>query len=225
MRLDHPLDDVLRDRSHVRVLRVLNALPTELGESTREVARRAGVSHPTASKVLGSLVTQGIVSVDRTLFADIYRLNRQHEIVRPLARLFDWERHLFDEVLDLLGREIRRHAPYVIEAYLFGSAARREMEPGSDVDVAVVCPRHATETVEADLEPLRVLIRDRFGARLSLLIGSDPVSTRGTARRGAWRHVASEGVPLIPKELRDRDGKSKGSPSEQKRRSGLSRQG
>jgi len=56
MRLDRPLDDLFERGSHVRVLRALHELPDGFRTSARELARRASVSHPTASRVLAALL-------------------------------------------------------------------------------------------------------------------------------------------------------------------------
>src|SRR5712691_9343580 len=106
MRFDDPLDDIFQNRSHVRVLRALVALPEGIDASTREIARRAGVSHPTASTVLENLGRQGLVNVRRRVWADEYELNHEHEVVRRLESLFGWERRLLDALVRFLAREI-----------------------------------------------------------------------------------------------------------------------
>src|SRR5438128_10952511 len=78
MRLREPLDDTFATGSHVRVLRVLDALPRIAAVSGREVARRAGVSQPTARDVLTSLERQGLVRVERSLRRHGDRLNEDH---------------------------------------------------------------------------------------------------------------------------------------------------
>ena len=88
MRLRSPLNDLFRSRSHVRVLRALDEMPTGLPASTREIARRAGVSHPTAAAVLSSLAEQGIVTLQRLARADLFELNQSHVLVEQLHALY-----------------------------------------------------------------------------------------------------------------------------------------
>src|SRR5690349_11486541 len=122
MRLANPLDDLLEGRSFIRILRALDGLPSGLHASVREIARRAGVSHPTASAVLERLQSQGVVRVRRSLVAHEFRLNDGHVVADHVRQLFRWERGVPDELTSFLAREIRTRAPWVRAAYLFGSA-------------------------------------------------------------------------------------------------------
>jgi DNA-binding transcriptional ArsR family regulator len=131
MHLTYPLDDVFASRSHVRILRALDELPDGISVSARELARRSGLSHPTASKVLESLGRQGMVVARRAPRADAFELNRRHKLVEKLRPFFEWEQQLFGEFMAFLGRQIER-TPSISAAYLFGSVVRGEMTPGSD---------------------------------------------------------------------------------------------
>src|SRR3546814_87126 len=59
--------------------------------SGRELARRAGVTHPTALKALSLLVNIGLVTADRGLAGDAYDLNRNHLLAIHVASLFEAE--------------------------------------------------------------------------------------------------------------------------------------
>lgn len=200
MRLENALDDLFQNRSHVRVLRALNELPQGLPASAREVARRAGVSHPTASKALTSLSVQGIVLRTRLLRADAFELSRRHTAAQQLVTLFAWERGLRRELISLLRRELSRHKDYVNEAFLFGSAIIGDMGPGSDIDVAVVCRPGASDEVTEMTDRLAAAVRERFGNRMSVLIGTAEVGElRKPGRKGyrLWRKLTTDGIPII----------------------------
>jgi len=200
MRFSHPLDDVFQGRSHVKVLRALDSLPEGLEVSTREVARRAGVSHPTASGVLEALRRQGVVHVRRTPRADEYRVNPEHVLwskVRPVLR---WERQVRDEVVAFLADQIGKTASWVSAAYLFGSAARDDMAPDSDIDIAVICPGNRVSSTERAMEAMAEIAAVRFGNRVSAIVGSRPIAELARAGRsghGLWSRIADEGIPLI----------------------------
>src|ERR1700694_1597145 len=102
MRLEQPLDDVFASSSHVRVLRALFALPSGMGRSGRDLARRGSVSHPRANQVLADLSEQGLVEVQRLPRTDLYRLNRHHALAKPLGELFELEPKLKFELLSLV---------------------------------------------------------------------------------------------------------------------------
>jgi len=204
MRLTQPLDDVFASRSFVRVLRALDELPVGLPASARELARRSGLSHPTTSGVLASLATQGIVLARRSLRADGFELNRRHALAERLRLLFEWERHLREEIVNFLRREIERQAPWISSAYLFGSSARGEMARTSDIDLAVVIldPAKTTET-ESALEGVAEALRGRFGNRLAVIIGIAPINNLQRPGRSGyrlWKQIIQDGIPVIDRE-------------------------
>src|ERR1700688_5068038 len=141
MRLDEPLDDIFASASHIRLLRALFALPTGMGSSGRDLARRAGVSHPRANAVLAGLAEQGLVAVQRLPRTDLYRLNRRHALAEPLGNLFELEPKLKFELLSFVATELKARKLPIKEARIFGSAARGAMGADSDVDLALVTSR------------------------------------------------------------------------------------
>ncbi len=203
MRLAQPLDDLLQNRSHVKVLRALTALPEGVESSIREIARRADISHPTAGNVLQSLERQGLVNARRSLFADEYRLNRRHELSGKLIRIFEWETALRDTLIGFLRDHLAKRAPWIEEAYLFGSAARGNMRPDSDLDVAVICDAGHASAVEDVLHDISELTAARFGNKIGYVIGTRPIDeiTRsGQSGSRVWRAVQKEGIRFWPAE-------------------------
>jgi predicted nucleotidyltransferase len=199
MRIDRPLDDAFRTRSHVRVLRALDELPAGFAVSARELARRAGISHPTASSVLASLAEQGAVARSMAPRADLFRLNEKHVLTERLRPLFAWERQLRDELVSVLRQEIRQHAAQVRAAYLFGSVARGEATATSDIDVAVRCSPDQADEVNEAMSEVAEVVRSRFGNRLNVIVGVSAAQLRGADRRGRrlWDRIAREGIPII----------------------------
>jgi predicted nucleotidyltransferase len=200
MRLDQPLDDVFASTSHVRLLRALLGLPSGMGRSGRDLARRAGVSHPRANQVLADFSEQGLVDVQRLPRTDLYRINRQHALAGPLGELFELEPKLKFELLYLLASELKaRHLP-VKEARIFGSAARGAMAARSDVDVALVTSRESVALVEAAAQEIAELARERFGTRLNVLVGSPSLEILSKSRRAGhsvWQAIEREGLDVL----------------------------
>ena len=184
MRFDRPFDDVFATGSHVRVLRALVELPDGLTVSGRDIARRAGVSQPTAAEVLRALEDQGLLIVGRRPRAAYYRLNPEHVLAPLLSEIFVQERQTRS---DLEGRIADGLAGIrdVEEAYLFGSAARGDMRPNSDIDVAV----KSRQEIPEEIPGLDALYR-RFGNRVNVL----RLRERGAA--GLRAAIAREGKKL-----------------------------
>lgn len=193
MRLDTPLDDLFMNRSHVRVLRALHKLPEGFVASGRELARRAGVTHPTALRALSLLVNVGVVTAERGLAGDAYDLNRNHLLAIHVASLFEAEAAIGMELAAFLRERLHTLTDKVESATLFGSAVWGESTPRSDVDIAVSCAPGDLEEVESALEELAEAVQRRFGNQLSPLVDS------GTRKRrpAIWKRIESEGVPLI----------------------------
>jgi predicted nucleotidyltransferase len=200
MRLDAPLDDVFGSASHVKLLRALYALPAEMGTSGRDLARRAGVSHPRANQVLADLAEQGLVAVQRLPRTELYRVNRHHALTEPITKLFGLEPVLKFELLSLVGRELKVRRLPVTEARIFGSAARGTMAPASDVDLALVTTRESVAAVEAAAQEIAETVRERFGTRLNVLVGSPSLERLRKGRqpkREVWQAIEREGIDVL----------------------------
>jgi predicted nucleotidyltransferase len=201
VRLDEPLDDLFQNRSHVRVLRALLALPRGIDASIREIARRAGVTHPTASAALESLRAQGLVVGRVTLLASEYRVNDVHVLFPSIKELFGLEGRLRQDLIDYLTHELRARAPWVREAFVFGSAARGEMRPDSDLDVALITTSGKSRKLASIMEELGEDTTDRFGNRIQAVIGTQPIevlAARGQSRFRLWREIAKNGIRIWP---------------------------
>ena len=200
MRFSQPLDDLLQSRSHVRVLRALVGLPDEIDSSIREIARRAGVTHPTASSALEALRQQGVVRVRRTLLSDEYRFNTQHALSDAIRSLFDLEMQVRTDLRELLTNEILARAPWVTEASFFGSFVRDEMLPNSDLDLALISPPGKAAKLGSIIEDLSDATIQRFGNPIHAVVGRDSIQAMaqpGVKGYRLWKTIAKEGVPLI----------------------------
>jgi predicted nucleotidyltransferase len=198
--LDHLLDNVLASASHVRVLRALFGLPRGIGRSGRDLARRAGISHPRASQVLADLTRQGLVRVERLPRTDLYQLNNGHVLMGPLGQLFELEAGLTTDLIKLIGKELRARRLPVKQALIFGSAARDAMTSHSDVDLALVTSPDTVDAVEAAGGEIAEAARDRFGARVSVLVGSPSLERLAQGRQGrraVWAAIAREGIEVL----------------------------
>jgi predicted nucleotidyltransferase len=171
-----------------------------MGASGRDLARRAGISHPRANQVLADLAEQGLVAVQRLPRTDLYRVNQRHALAEPLGKLFELEPKLKVELISLVARELKTRRLPVKEARIFGSAARGAMERTSDVDLALVTSRESVAAVEGAAQEIAETVRERFGTRLNVLVGSpslERLSKSSQSKEGVWQAIAREGIDVL----------------------------
>lgn len=203
MRFHDTLDDVLKSPSYVRVLRVLFRFPPT-AVSAREVARRAGVSHPTASAVLDGLLDTGLVTVTGSAHSSRYRLNPESALAERLAPLFTWEATVADELVTFLRSHLER-MPGVTDAFIFGSVARSAETVRSDLDVAVLCDAAHERRIEEDIFDVVASVRRRFGTHVNPIVRVGPLTRVCHGRfegHRLWRRIRDEGMRVIEPERR-----------------------
>lgn len=122
------------------VLAVLSG--SSVPRSGREIARRSGRSKTGVQHVLDRLVRHGLVDRLQTGNASLYSLNREH----LLAPAVDQMTGARVELIRRLREQIGGWDIAPSHASLFGSTARGDGGPDSDIDLLIVRP----ETVDAD---------------------------------------------------------------------------
>ncbi len=104
------------------------------GRRLAQLGRRG--SHPAVQKVLDRLVDAGLVEMQPAGPARLYRLNRDHLLAGPVLACVAGRQTL----LERLRGAITSWQQPCVHASLFGSLARGEAGPRSDIDVLVVRP-------------------------------------------------------------------------------------
>jgi predicted nucleotidyltransferase len=179
------LSYVLGTRAKVACLRVL----TVAGEpiTQRDAGRRAGIQHRSAQVALDELVALGVARRIQGGRDYLVSLNDEHYLVPALREVFRAEGTFFAEV----RRQVADVAREVGEArllsvVLFGSVARGDDRPGSDLDLLVICRSAGdTEPVLERLHASSQTLRARFGYQVRPLVYGLP------AARGRWRQTAA----------------------------------
>ncbi len=199
----------LLGRSEIRrrILRLLVDAPNERLH-LREIARRASTSAGTAARELRRLEEAGLVKRDRE-GAQVYFRSRPEsslyppvralvhatarEAVTPLAPSRTSDR-LGLETAGRLGSELAGvFGKRLVDVYLFGSRARGDHDPDSDVDVLIVLD-------EIDSYATDLRLSGEATSRLSLEAGV--TISRLLATRESWerrdrpilRVIAAEGI-------------------------------
>lgn len=135
-----------------RLLSLLLMRPGQ-GFHLREVARLTGVDAGNAQRALKRLAQAGLVIGTRTGNQLRYEANRDSPVFAELQGLFRKTAGL----ADVLRGALEPLAPRIEFAFVFGSVARGEEGPSSDVDLLVVGDVTFNEVVMA-IYPLHALI-------------------------------------------------------------------
>lgn len=163
------LDAVLGTTTKVRILRALVRLDSPV--SGTEARRLAGVRSVRAMRAsLDELTELGILLHEQTGSVHLYRIRRAHHLVAPLMALFDAESNRISEVRSALRAALESSGllASVQAIVIFGSNARGEAGPGSDLDLLVVTrDESAASPVRDVLMEAGRGIEERFGPFLS----------------------------------------------------------
>lgn len=168
-----PLDEVLGARSKVRLLREL--LRQERAVSGREAGRLAGLSPAGARNALQDLVALGVVEREGQGVEHLFRINRGHFLVRHgLEPLFSAEERavdaVFDRLADLASDLVEETGVDILSAVVFGSVAREEDVPGSDLDLLLVVSSEEEELVRQAIAERAPDLERTFGLALSPVV-------------------------------------------------------
>ena len=200
MRFVRALDQIFGNASRVAVLRALVGLPRGYTATSREIARRAGVTHPLELTALGVLSEQGLVRRQRVGRADTYELNEAHVFTDLLRRAFATEETLSGDLVRFLQDQVARHAAGAEGAYLFGSAATGGLHDGSDIDVALVWPGASVTEIDSATNAISDSLRQRYGNDGQVLVRTSPIG-KGKGPL-IWTDILQKGIPLTSKRLR-----------------------
>jgi len=167
MKPTYTLEDLLGSRSRIAVLRVLHGVDVPLNAS--QIAARTGFTAPAVISALAGFAAMGVVRSSPAGRATVHWLSRDSVYVENLiAPLLQAERSIPEDLIDDLAWTFQDVAVSVV---LFGSYARGDQGPASDVDVVLVAENGATEAaLEVAAADHAAAFRARFGATLSYLI-------------------------------------------------------
>lgn len=194
MRFHQPLDGILDSKSKIRILRFLCRKGGEW--SGRRLAAELSMNPVTAHRALRELREATLLDFRKTGSSFSYSLRDSHTLVRGVLRpLFEGEALALDHLADLLREQIQKNLrTEVVSAAIYGSLARGEEQPTSDIDLFVLvrsaeAKRKTQEVFERSWQTLSA----EFGNSLAVY-----VNLIGEARDKRRRRL-----PLLENILRD----------------------
>jgi len=188
----YPLTRLFGNGGNVRVLRALANYGGPLSAS--QLAEETGLTPPGTRLVLANLESQGMVAVLGRKGSRLFALDMRNPFAAPMKTLFAQESSRWTQLLEDLRATLRSHKA-VVAAWLYGSVARGQDEPRSDMDVAVIVrgePGPVGEALRAAVRPLE----DREGVVLSIVALSLPELAARARRTRWWQELVRDAKPL-----------------------------
>lgn len=174
--------------SQSAVLEVLLGVSGSL--SIRQIAGLAGVSEPAAARALRTLETQGVVASQLAGSANMFQLNEAFPFAPALRDILRLAEKQNDDFARQLLRELDDKAVNAI--VLFGSAARNEESPTSDIDVLVVVEdSKAVERIAPRILNVEEAMTKRINRPVQLVVQKAP--SRADMNKPFWKQIAADG--------------------------------
>ena len=188
--LRYPLDGILGNTGNVRVLRALWAHGGAL--STTQLASETRMTPQGVRLVLDGLQAHDIIEVLGQGRSQLYQRRSEHPWAAPLQTLFQTERQQWEDLLTAVRQALEENDA-VVAAWLYGSVARGEDRPQSDVDFAVLLKTPAAEpTVQNSFE----LLEHQLYAKFAVVCITEADLKGGKVGPAWWANVLREGLQL-----------------------------
>ena len=196
MRYHEPLNEILGNRVQVKLLRVL--VRTKGSFTGRELARLIGYSQNQTRLALEELERNGLIVRQSAGRSYLYTADNENILITELLEAgFRLEDALLDRLAAVYLEEVGRD---LVSVVLFGSVAKGEEKPESDIDLVVVVRDKADlEVVEDRVAEASVKVTRRFGNQATAMVAKKSDYERKIRqKKGFWREVAETGVRIGP---------------------------
>ena len=193
--LRFPLSAIFASEGNVRVLRELFRHGGEL--SAPSIAKRVGLSRQHTARILGGLAGLRVVEAVGVGGHPSYRARQTHPLYLVLDGLFHAEAERFREIGDAVRTAARSADPPPEAVWLYGSVARGEDIPGSDVDVAIVIQGDVEVDRAADeIREKLTRAEESLGFIASVVAISPDDVVRLSAEDSWWTNMTREAIAL-----------------------------
>lgn len=194
-----PLNAVLGAPSHIAVLRALYRMGA--GLTGREIARSSGVAVQATHDALARLEAASLVRWMPAGRAHVYTLNRDHFLCKNgIGPLLEAESEFRSRIRSILKRALMGR---VLSAAIFGSVARGEDHPESDLDLIMIV-EHARDREKAHdwTGAVTEKLREEFGVRLSpMAFGRSEFRENHRKGKSFFQTVVKEAETLVGLDL------------------------
>lgn len=170
------------------------------GMSGRAVARQAHINHQACALALRNLESLGLIQRQGAGRTQLVRLNFDNHLVKELILpLLRKERDLVSQTRREIADAFRSKA---LTITLFGSVARGQDVPGSDVDVLITSESADRDRLLKRAETFSTEFSKRYGLHLSPIVMTlSEARKRFTKSEPLLKNIVSEGIDLLPRRL------------------------
>jgi predicted nucleotidyltransferase len=213
--LRYPLTRILGSVANIRTLRELERHGGEL--SAPSICVRTQLSTRAVQLSLRALEEMNVIRSLGSGRTRLYRRRRSHPLSQILHELFREEENRFDVIVGKIREVVEAHRPPLKAAWIYGSVARGEDGPTSDLDIAAVAaPADASEAQHQLQEMLRSA-EEELAFRVSIIALAETHVIQLAARRDPlWTSLRADSVTVFgdpPETLLQRLTRSNGQPT------------
>lgn len=192
MRFNNFIRDLLGDPAQIACLKYLRYHENLSG---RELAKLAGVSQFKIRSVLQNLSRQGLLKMVSVGRAYLYSLNREHFLVGKVLPILEAEGN-FPTIFGAWIMERLSLEPLSI--ILFGSIARNEERPDSDIDLLFVFKKIASEgNLLREIQESLADTPQIFGNRIAPILTKPEAFSKAIKKRDPFfLQILKEGIVI-----------------------------
>lgn len=193
--LRYPLSEVFGSYNNVRVVRTMARHGGEL--SVSEISRLSGVAVQNVRVIVTALVNLRLLREIGSGRSRLFRILEDHPITGAIKAVFEAEEQRFSAVLQAVRDAAAIDGKDILAVWLYGSVARGEDGPNSDVDIAVVTtPDNLDRVINGLRERLRMAENAQVFTASVVGIGTDDVLRLHGEKDGWWINVMKDAMPL-----------------------------
>jgi predicted nucleotidyltransferase len=182
------------------ILRVLQ--DNREGMSGRAIAREAGINHQVCAQALRHLEGLGLLQRQGQGRTQLIRFHFDNYLVKELIfPLLKRERDFQDHMRQDIAKAFRGKA---LTITVFGSVARGQDVPGSDIDVLIVSEGSNKNQALEKATGYSAEFKRKYGLRLSPIVMT-PLEARRRAKSSEplFKNILTEGIDLLPYKLQE----------------------
>jgi predicted nucleotidyltransferase len=203
MHLSHPISSVIPG-AYGDVLAVLARTDVWLSGQRTASLTRGPTSRRRVDAVLAELARSGIADMREVPPAKTYRLNRAHVAAEAIEALASQ----WDTVVDRIRNDLQSWPVVAEAAWLFGSAARGDGHPQSDIDLLLIRPEITDDDEQQSwqrrVDAMRESVRAWSGNELDVLDFTAPEFRQlNNAGERLVEEVMAEAIPVTGQSVLD----------------------